>query len=313
MTAEGIYVGIDVGKTWLDVAIWGLAGTKRIANEESGFSELLRILEANNPDLIVIEASGGYEQAVVESLFLNAHKVAVVNPTRVRSLAKAMGLLAKTDVIDAQLIAAYAYKIQPEPKSLQDEQEMCLRAMVSRREQLVNMQTAECNRLATTNKHMKADVKEHIEWLRNQIKILDKEIKELICTLKELSTQTKQLESIPGVGFVTAITIAVEMPELGQLDRQKIAALAGLAPFNQDSGKKKGKRRIFGGRSGIRRVLYMACLSAIKYNLVIKRLYDRLIANGKVFKVAITACMRKMLTIMNAMVRDRSSWVSAGI
>jgi transposase len=311
ITAEEMYIGIDVGKTWLDLAIWGVTETIRVTNDESGLEELLKFLEGKTPTLIVVEASGGYEQEVVQSLILREYKVAVVNPTRVRSLAKAMGLLAKTDVIDAHLISAYAYKIQPEPKVLQEEQELYLRGMVSRRAQLVEIRAAEHNRLGTSHKLMKADVKEHIEWLDNQINILDEEMKKLVSTLPNWNAQIQRLDTIPGVAFITAVTIAVEMPELGHLDRQKIAALAGLAPFNQDSGKKRGKRRIFGGRSEVRRVLYMACLSAIKHNSVIKKMYDRLILKGKVFKVAMTACMRKMLTIMNAMAREKTVWAPA--
>lgn len=217
-------------------------------------------------------------------------------------------MLAKTDIIDAHLIAAYANRIQPEPRERQEEKQILLKAMISRREQLVEMCTAESNQVGTSNKYMKSGIKEHIEWLKTLVDILDEEIKKLISTLLELHTQIQRIDTIPGVAFVTAVTVTVEMPELGQLDCQKIASLAGLAPVNQDSGKKSGKRRIFGGRSGVRRVLNMACLSAIKHNPLIKNMFDCLISNGKVFKVAITACMRKMLTIMNAMARDKSDW-----
>jgi transposase len=309
MTEQEVYIGVDVGKNWLDIARWGVSSNTRVVNDQSGIEEMVAFIESLNPNLIVVEASGGYEQECVRSLILKGYKVAVVNPTRVRALAKAMGLLAKTDVIDAHLIAAYAYKIRPEPKMLQEEHEQQFKAMVSRREQLVEIRAAEHNRIGTSHKCTKADVREHIEWLDRQIAMLDGEIKELLSMLPNWKSLVQRLDTIPGVAFITAITVVAEMPELGQLDRQKIAALAGLAPFNQDSGKKRGKRRIFGGRKGVRRVLYMACLSAIQHNLVIKKMYERLVLKGKVFKVAMTACMRKMLTIMNAMIREQSDWI----
>lgn len=313
MEAKDVYVGIDVGKSWLDIAIWGKSETIRVANDPGGIETILEQMKSIKPILIAVEASGGYEQDAAQQLRLKGYKVAVVNPTRVRALAKAMGLLAKTDAIDAHLIATYACKIQPEPKVYQDEQEMCLQALVTRREQLVEIRAAEKNRIGTSHKSMKTDVREHIEWLNNQVKILDDEIKALVSRLPEWEARVERLDGIPGVGFITAVTVVSEMPELGDLNRQEIAALAGLAPFNQDSGKKRGKRRIFGGRKSVRRVLYMACLSAIKHNPIIQCMYDRLIANGKVFKVAMTACMRKMLTIMNAMARDQSDWRIATI
>lgn len=305
---ETKYAGIDVGKSWLDVAIYGKEETKRYQNDEAGIEELLDQIIGIQPQLIAVEASGGYERQVVETLILREFKVSVVNPTRVRALAKAMGLLAKTDRIDAQLIATYAKKIQPEPKKLQEKSEMELKALVIRREQLVEMRTAEKSRLGTVSEKMKEVIREHIHWLTEQIDLIEIEIKELLDYLPNWKTQTERLQTIPGVGFISAVTIVVDMPELGQLDRQKIAALAGLAPYNQDSGKKRGKRRIFGGRKKVRRVLYMSCLSATIHNPVISKLYKRLIEKGKVFKVAITACMRKLLVIINAMIRDKSTW-----
>jgi transposase len=305
MTTPGeAYVGIDVGKTWLDVAIWGSEGTRRVRNDEAGAAEIIQRVAEGAPRLIAVEATGGYEQLVVQAMLLKGLPVAVVNPTRVRALAKAAGKLAKTDVIDAHLIAEYAVKIQPPAQAPKEENEIRLKALVTRREQLVEMRTAERNRLGTTHDGLKADLHAHIEWMSSQILELEIQIQELIDLLPDWKAQAELLDTIPGVGLIVAVTVVTDMPELGQLDRQKIAALAGLAPFNRDSGKKRGKRRIFGGRKGIRRVLYMACLSAIKCNPVIQALYLRLIQKGKIFKVAITACMRKMLTIMNAMARD---------
>lgn len=307
-TPKEAYVGIDVGKTWLDVAVYGEDSVLRVSNDDAGVTKILVYMKELDPHLIAVEATGGYEQLLVRTLLVNGLRVAVVNPTRVRALAKATGKLAKTDVIDAHLIAEYAFKIQPQALAPKEAQEIRLTALVARREQLVEMCAAEQNRLGTVENSLEVDIREHIEWLRARIQVLEAEIKELIDSLPEWREQAKRMDSIPGVGFITAVTTLAEMPELGQLNRQKIAALAGLAPFNRDSGQKRGKRRIFGGRKGIRRVLYMACLSATKCNPIIRSLYLRLTKKGKVFKVAITACMRKLLTIMNAMVRDRVDW-----
>lgn len=308
MRNDKIYVGIDVGKTWLDMAVRGIDHVTRHRNDSSGIEALVGIIDTTKPELIVVEASGGYEKELVETLLLKGEKVAVVNPTRVRALAKAMGVLAKTDEIDAQIIATYAYTIKPEAKAAQDDEELHLKALVTRREQLVNMRTSELNRLGTCHSSTKADIHEHLNWLDHQINILDEEITLLVKGLEKWNQQTKRLQSIPGVGYVTSITIAANMPELGQLNRQQIASLAGLAPFNRDSGAKRGKRRIFGGRQAVRRVLYMAALSASRHNPVIKQFYLHLRSKGKPFKVAITACMRKMLTIMNAMEKTGTLW-----
>jgi len=307
-TPNDAYVGIDVGKTWLDVALWGSNAVWRVSNDDEGVAEIMARVTALSLPLIAVEATGGYEQLVVQTMLLNRLPVAVVNPTRVRALSKATGKLAKTDVIDARLIAEYAFKIQPEALAPKEAQEIRLNALVTRREQLVAMRTAEQNRLGTAHNSTQVDIREHIEWMNTRIQELEVEIDGLVNSLPEWRKQAERLDSIPGVGKITAVTVLAEMPELGQLNRQKIAALAGLAPFNRDSGQKRGKRRIFGGRKGIRRVLYMACLSATKYNPVIRSLYLRLMKKGKLFKVAITACMRKMLTIMNAMTRDQVNW-----
>lgn len=308
MKTGKVFAGIDVGKTWLDIAVWGINNVTRYKNDGLGIEAMMGFIDTLSPELIAVEASGGFEREMVEALLLKGHKVAVVNPTRVRALAKAMGVLAKTDAIDAQIIATYAYKIQPEARVAQEDEELRLKALVTRREQLVNIRTSELNRLGTCHSSIRADIHEHLNWLDHQISILDEEITDLIKSLEKWDTKTKRLKSITGVGYVTAITITANMPELGQLNLQQIAALAGLAPFNRDSGKKRGKRRVFGGRQAVRRVLYMAALSASRHNPIIKDFYLRLISKGKPFKVAITACMRKMLTIMNAMEKTGTSW-----
>jgi transposase len=239
---------------------------------------------------------------------LKGHPVAVVNPTRVRALAKARGLLAKTDEIDVSNIATYAEMIQPEANQPREEVDLRIRALIIRREQLVVIRSAERNRLGTCHESIKMDIRKHLDWLDNQIESIDNEIKQLVKSSEAWAQQTQLLQPMPGVGFITAVTLTANMPELGELNRQKIAALAGLAPYNRDSGKKRGKRRIFGGRQSVRRVLYMAALSAIRYNPTIKSFYERLIEKGKPLKVAITACMREMISIMNVMVKDQTMW-----
>jgi transposase len=307
-TASAVYVGIDVGKTWLDVAVWGSEAVWRVANAPEGIEPILALVQEMEAALIAVEATGGYEQPLVQAMRLAGLPVAVVNPTRVRALAKATGKLAKTDRIDARLIAEYAAKIQPAAQAPQAAREIRLKALVTRREQLLNMRTAELNRLGTAHPSLEAALEAHIAWLTDQIQLLEAEIQALLDSLPEWQAKVERLDSIPGVGWITALTVLAEMPELGLLDRQQIAALAGLAPFNRDSGQKRGQRRIFGGRKGVRRVLYMACLSAKKCNPALRTLFERLSKQGKVFKVALTACMRKMLTIMNAMTRDQLDW-----
>jgi transposase len=312
MNTTSAYVGIDVGKDWLDVAVAGNNEIVRFGNHDEGIKKLVEQIHLLQPRLIAVEASGGYELAFVNACMLKAQQVAVVNPTRVRALARARGLLAKTDEIDAYNIATYAEMIKPEPKKPQDDLDIRIHALIVRREQLVDIRSAEGNRLGTCHNSTKADIREHLDWLERQIAILDSELKQLVKSSEEWTKQTELLKTMPGVGFITAVTMTANMPELGQLNRQKIAALAGLAPYNRDSGKKRGKRRIFGGRQSVRRVLYMAALSAIKHNPVIKKFYERLIGKGKPFKVAITACMRKMITIMNVMVKNQTTWRCPG-
>ncbi len=308
MSHRNTYVGIDVGKENLDFAVAGIDKITRYDNRKLGIARLVSAMDDLQPSLIAVEASGGYELAFVEALMEKGHRVSVVNPTRVRALAKAKGLLAKTDEIDAQNIANYAEIIQPAPSSPREDLDQRIRALIIRREQLVNIRSGERNRLGTCHESIKADIKAHLEWLDCQIKLIETEIKQLVKGSEKWSSLTKLLESMPGVGFITSVTLMANMPELGTLNRQKIAALAGLAPYNRDSGKKRGKRRIFGGRQSVRRVLYMAALSAIKHNPAIKPFYERLIKKGKPFKVAMTACMRKMITIMNVMVKRQTFW-----
>ena len=302
------FIGIDVGMKQLDIAIADQGEQWQVENNSAGIKSLLNHIDDLSPTLVVVEASGGYETHLVSEMSLAGIPVSVANPTRVRALAKAEGQLAKTDAIDARLIARYAEVVQPKPRQRQEEDEIQLTALINRRLQLVDMRTAERNRLRTAPESIKVRLEKSIIWLDEEIADIETEIQALLADNDEWQMQVKRFTSVPGVGFITAITLLAQMPELGLLNRQKIAALAGLAPFNRDSGGKRGVRRIFGGRSAVRRVLYMAALSGIKFNPVLKEFYDRLVERGKPKKVAITACMRKLLTILNALERKQEIW-----
>lgn len=301
-------VGIDVGKAKLDV---GVAGEKRVrvwANEEEGRAELSDWVIEQEVSLVVVEASGGYETAIVSELVGRGQAVALVNPTRVRAFAKAEGILAKTDKIDARVIARFGATMKPPAKARREEGQLELNEKVTRRRQLVLMRTAEKNRLQTATPAMQAHIARHIAWLQTEIEALEQQISQAIKVNPEWSETVKRVDSAPGIGFITASTLVADLPELGQLNRQKIAALVGVAPFNHDSGNQRGKRRIFGGRTSVRSVLYMATLSAIRHNPVIKEFYHRLLNKGKLKKVALTACMRKLLVILNTMVKTGQDW-----
>lgn len=307
MTSETV-VGIDVSKRWLEVQVHGEAESRKIGNDPDGFTTLMEQMKAMQAELIVFEATGGYEGRAVKALSQAGFAVAVVNPTRVRRFAEALGILAKTDKIDAQVIAHFASVVRPAVNGRQTALEEQLGAFVERRRQLLVELTAEKNRLSTCPECVRDDVEEHVAWLEERIDRLEIDIQACIGLKPEWQERAEIIDSVPGVGPVTAATMVAELPELGQLNRQKIAALVGVAPFNKDSGPKKGKRRVFGGRSGVRRTLFMAALSASKHNPVIRAFYESLLKRGKEKKVALTACMRKLLVIINAMVRKGEAW-----
>lgn len=305
---DEVFIGIDVHKETLETVIDGREERWECRNDAAGRKELLTTLAALSPTLIVVEASGGYERRLVAEGRAAGLPIEVVNPTRVRRLAEALGIMAKTDTIDARVIARFAATVRPalrEPHSAEQRQ---LNALVTRRRQLVGIRTAEKNRLGTCPELMRTDIEEHVAWLESRIEQLEGEIKNMLASNPAWREQTALVSSVPGIGPVTAATLMAELPELGTLNRQKIAALAGLAPYNRDSGPRRRRRRIFGGRAPVRRVLYMAALSAMRCNPVIKRFYHHLLDNGKKEKVALTACMRKLLVIVNAMVRDQEPW-----
>lgn len=303
-----VFVGIDVSKAWLDVAVHEQKEGWRVSNADAGIRDLVKKLKQLKPKLIVLEPSGGFEMLGVAELSRAGLPVAVVNAKRVRDFAKATGHLAKTDKLDAKVLAHFAAAVRPEVRTLQTEEEEQLTALLTRRRQVLEMLTVEKNRLVTVRAKMRATLEAHIQWLSNSLQDLDQEIEEFVKGTPTWKEKEAILQSVPGVGRVTSATLLGMLPELGLLNRQEIAALVGVAPINKDSGKKQGKRRVFGGRADVRSVLYMAALSATKFNPVIRKFYERLIQHGKEKKVALTACMRKLLVILNVMIHTNQSW-----
>jgi transposase len=299
------FVGIDVSKDKFDVAIYGEKGCTQATNNKKGITKLVKQMCVCKPQLIVVEATGGYEEALVLALFEAGLPVALVSPQRVRQYAKAKGLLAKTDPLDAQLLAEYGKAIQPRLFVGKREERKKLSGLVGRRNQLNAMLQAEKNRLRGQSGAIRSSLEKVIACLETQLQQMDQEIRTLLQQHTDLQAQEKLLRTAKSIGAVTAATLLAELPELGQLDRQEVAALVGVAPMNSDTGKKRGYRKTKGGRPDVRRALYMATLTGIRYNPVLKPHYEQLRKRGKEKKVAITACMRKMLTILNAMMRDQ--------
>lgn len=299
------YVGIDVSKVRLDMAVLGKGQEKQVDNSQAGIAELVVWMQELQPELIVVEATGGYQRAVVEVLFQAGLPVAVVNPARVRQFARACGLLAKTDKLDARVLAEFGQRVQPRRYEGKSQAEKELSALLVRRKQLEEMLKAEQNRLRTIAPSLRGSVERMIVVLQEEKKRLDEQIRGLMNEQKAWQEQSEILRSAPGVGPVTTATLLAELPELGKMDRKKIAALVGVAPMNYDSGRKRGYRKTKGGRGEVRSVLYMATLVATRRNPAIRTQYQHLLKRGKEKKVALTACMRKFLTILNAMQRDQ--------
>lgn len=308
MAEEKVYVGIDVSKAWLDVAVEPQEVSWRVENSRASIAKLTRQLVEMHPTMIVVEATGGYEAKLVEALYAVGLPVARVNPGRVRRFAQGLNWLAKTDKIDARLLARFGEKANPRLTQLPTEQEKRLAALVKRRKQVLDMLVAEQNRLENADPDVLQYILGSQTMLRNQLAELDRAIQSHIDQTPDLKKKQELLTTVPGVGKVTASTLTALLPELGSCDRKQIAALVGVAPFSHDSGKMRGRRFIRGGRPPIRSVLYMATLSAIRFNPVIHAFYQRLIASGKLFKVALVACMRKLLAILNAMARNNQPW-----
>ena len=304
-TSSGKYVGMDVSKDRLDVAVLGERQEKQMSNTQKGSAELVQWMQELQPELIVVEATGGYQRAVVDALFHAGLSVALVNPARVRQFARASGLLAKTDKLDARVLAEFGRKMQPRRYEGKTEAEKQLSALLVRRKQLEEMLKAEQNRLRTISPGLRGSVERIIAMLKEEKKRIDEQIQEFMKEQKAWQEQAGILSSAPGVGKVTTATLLAELPELGKMDRKKIAALVGVAPMNFDSGRKRGYRKTKGGRGDVRSVLYMATLVATRRNPLIQAQYQQMLKRGKLKKVALTACMRKFLTILNAMVRDQ--------
>lgn len=307
------FVGIDVAKAQLDIALRPSGERWAVPNDPDGCMTLVERLQAVQPTLIVLEATGGLERAATAALATAGLPVVVVNPRQARDFARATGQLAKTDALDARALAHFADVIRPTPRPLPDTQTQELRALLGRRRQLIGMRTAEQNRLAGTNTYLAKDIEAHITWLNERLATLDDDLEMLLRASPVWRENDALLQSAPGIGPVCARTFLLELPELGTLTRQQIAALVGVAPLNCDSGTLRGRRMIWGGRAHVRTVLYMGTLVATRYNPRIKAFYERLLAAGKVKKVALTACMRKFLTILNAMLKHRTPWQAQAV
>lgn len=308
MTSATVYAGVDVSKADLDLAFSDSEETVRFPNSEHGIDELIETLEVDPPALVVLEATGGFETATALALAAREIPVVVVNPRQVRDFAKSTGQLAKTDRIDARILALFAERVRPNVRPLPDEATRTLDALVGRRRQIIDMLTQEKNRLGFALPALHKGIKKHIRWLERQLADVDKDLDNLIRTSPIWQAKSDLLREVPGVGPNLTRTLLAELPELGTLSNKEIAALVGVAPFPRDSGLMRGKRMVWGGRAPVRSALYLSIWSASKWNPVIRVFCQRLRARGKPPKVAQVACMRKLLTILNAMLRDGRQW-----
>lgn len=301
------YVGVDVSKEHLDVAISD--GTVlRVANDDSGHRALLLQLQESSPTLVLMEATGGLERALAVELSAAGVALRIINARHVRHFAKATGLLAKTDRLDAEALMRFAQRLKPEPRPIASEQTLALQALIVRRRQLVEMLAMERNRLRTAHRGVKKSLQSSIRWLEKRLAEVDEDIDGALRQCGVWREKVELLESVPGIARVISVSLLASLPELGQLNRREISALAGVAPFNRDSGRWQGRRRIYGGRPLVRSALYMAALVGARHNPVLKAFYQRLRAAGKPAKVALTACMRKLLVILNSMIRGGQRW-----
>jgi transposase len=302
------YIGVDVSKATLDVFILPTNQPFSFQNNPAGIHALLKHCAQLLTPCVVLEATGGYEQPLAHSLMNAGIAVAIVNPRRVRDFAKAYGKLAKTDKIDAHVLAAFGQTFQPRPQMSVDDRQQALAEVSTRRRQLIDMITQEKNRLALAGKHTKKSIQTIIKALEKELKTIDSAQAKTIAQDPQLTAKSERLQTIKGVGTVVATSLVADLPELGQLSNKQITALVGLAPYNCDSGTFKGKRTIWGGRASVRSICYMATLVAIRHNVQIKAFYLRLCTAGKQKKVAIIACMRKLIVIMNAMIKNQQPW-----
>lgn len=310
MTTSPLFVGVDVAKERLDVVVRPSGESWSVATDEAGVAALVARLRPLAPALIVCEATGGFERAAIVALAAAGLPVVVANPRQVRDFARATGQLAKTDALDAGILALFAERVRPTPRPLPTEAAQLLDAVLTRRRQLLEMLTAEKNRLGFAPKPLHRGIQAHIRWLERQLDDVTKELAELIEMSPVWRAKDDLLQSVPGVGPIVSYTLLGELPELGTLTHKQIAALVGVAPLARDSGTLRGKRLIWGGRASVRTALFMAALCGRRWNPALKRFYDRLKAAGKPTKVALIACARKLLTILNAMVRNNTRWMS---
>jgi len=307
MQAEKKFVGVDVSKKTLDIAFGQEGKYQRIENSAKAIREFVSSLSPDAIAQVVIESTGGLERPIIKALTEASIPVALINPSRVRYFAKASGLYAKTDELDARILAAYGKSIKLRSYTAPSEEKTKLSDLGSRRRQLLEMVVAEKNRYQSMPR-LQDEISEHLDWLENKVREIESQIETLLESSEELKEKREILVSCKGVGEVTAFTLLAELPELGTVDRKEIASLVGVAPMNHDSGEKKGKRTTYGGRSKVRTALYMATLSATRFNPAIRKFYNRLVENGKKKMVALVAAMRKLLTILNAMIKNKQLW-----
>jgi transposase len=311
MNAQDCFIGLDVSKDTLEVAVRPTDERKTFANQEDGLSLMIGFIKPFSPRLIVLEATGGLEKAAVCACAVAGLPVVVVNPRQVRDFAKAKGILAKTDQIDAGVIAQFAEAIRPEIRPLKTEEAQKLDALLSRRRQISQMITAEKNRLQSAPVWTRKDIQKHIDWLQKDLDQFNQDLDRMVKESPIWRAKDELLQSVKGVGPVLSVTLISQLPELGNLKGKKIAALVGVAPLNRDSGKFRGRRTIWGGRAEVRSVLLMATRIAIRFNPVIRAFFEHLKKAGKIRKVAETACMRKLLMILNARMKNNTHWQTA--
>ena len=308
MTQESVFAGIDVAKDRLDLALRPSGTVRTVAYDAAGISSLVSELQTLGTSAVVLESTGGLELPLAGALAAACLPVVVVNPRQVRDFAKATGRLAKTDALDAQVIAHFAEAVRPAIRPLPDSGTQELRSLNARRTQVVEMLVAEKNRLGRASAAVAPRIRSHIEWLEQELKDIDRGLRDMLRHSPVWREQENLLRSVPGVGPQLSVALLADLPELGTLGRRQIAALAGMAPMNRDSGTMRGRRSVSGGRGRVRAVLYMGALVASQHNPVIGSFYQRLLAAGKTKKLALTACMRKLLTILNSMAKSGQRW-----
>lgn len=306
--APAVYVGIDISKTSFDVDSYPVAQPTCFTNDEPGRAAAANYLRGLQPSLIVVEATGGLEAPLVGQLATAGLSVAVVNPRQARDFAKAIGVLAKTDRVDAQILARFGQAVKPAVRPLKPEETLALEAILTRRRQIIEMITAEGNRLSSAAPRIAKQIRQHIAWLEKRLDEADQDLDGMLRQSPVWQHKAQLMTSVPGVGRVTAVTLLAELPELGVLPRREISALVGVCPYSRDSGKYRGRRTIWGGRAAVRAALYMAAIVASRHNPVIRAFYQKLVDAGKLKKVALVACMRKLLGILNAILKHDRPW-----